>query len=219
MHRLWKAQGQPHSDNVAEMKRITRAIYHHAVKIIKRDNDTIRMQKMAEILVSNKTMDLFSEASKIKSRNNILPTSVDDASTDDDIVNLFADKYSNLYNSVPYDQSEINDIKCTIDAKLQNHLHQNYSINVHDVGKAINHLKYGKSDGEEDLWSDHLIHGAHNLYVMLTHLFNMMLVHGICPKSILWFQYLRIRKRSSVIQIITGLLHLVVFLVKPLIGY
>ncbi len=64
------------------MRRITRARYHHVVKTIKRDSDTIRMQKMAEALVSNKTRDLFSEASKIKGHNNILPTSVDDASTD-----------------------------------------------------------------------------------------------------------------------------------------
>ncbi len=35
------------------------------------------------------------------------------------------------------------------------------------------------------LWSDHLINGTHNLYVMLTLLFNMMLVHVICPKSML----------------------------------
>ncbi len=34
---------------------------------------------MAEALVSNTTRDLFSEASQIKGRNNILPTSVDDA--------------------------------------------------------------------------------------------------------------------------------------------
>ncbi len=125
------------------MRRITRARYHHAVKTLKRDSDTIRMQKLAEALVSNKTRDLFSEASKIKGRNNILPTNVDDASTDDDIVNLFADKYSNLYKSVPYAQSEINDIKCIIDAKLQNDVHQNYSVNVHDVVKVIHHLKYG----------------------------------------------------------------------------
>ncbi len=91
-HRLWKAQGQTHTGNVAEMRRITRARYHHAVKTIKRDSDTIRMQKMDEALVSNKTRDLFSEAYKIKGCNNILPTSVDDASSDDDTVILFADK-------------------------------------------------------------------------------------------------------------------------------
>ncbi len=43
---------------------------------------------MAEALVSNKTRDLFSEASKFKGHNNILPTSVDEASTDDDIVHV-----------------------------------------------------------------------------------------------------------------------------------
>ncbi len=37
---------------------------------------------MAEALVSNKTRDLFSEASKIKGHNNILPTSVYNPPTD-----------------------------------------------------------------------------------------------------------------------------------------
>ncbi len=56
---------------------------------------------------------------------------------------------------------------------------------MYDVVKVINYLKYCTSDGEEGLWSDHLIHCTHNSYVMLTLLFNMMLVHGICPKSML----------------------------------
>ncbi len=54
---------------------------------------------------------------------------------------------------MPFDQRKINDIKCIIDVKLQNDVHQNYTVNVHDV--AINHLRYGMSDGEEGLWSDH----------------------------------------------------------------
>ncbi len=90
---------------------------------------------------------------------------------------------------------------------------------MHDVVKAINHLKYGTSDGEEGLWSGHLIHDTHNLYVMLTLLFNVMLVHGICPTSILLGTMVRIcknQKSRSVIQIITRTLHLVVFSVKPL---
>ncbi len=169
--------------------------YHHAVKTIKLDSDA--MQKMTEALVSNKTRDLCSEASKFKGCNNILLTSFDDASTGDDSVNLFADKYSNFYNGVLYDQSEINDIKCMIDAKLQNDVHPNYSVNVHDVVKAIHHLKYRKSDGEEGLWSDHLIHD-YNLYVMLTLLSNMKLVHDICPKSMLLGTMVPIHKNNKV---------------------
>ncbi len=50
---------------------------------------------------------------------------------------------------------------------------------------SINHLQYGKSDMDEGLWYNHLILDTHNLYVMLTLLSNSMLVHGICPKSML----------------------------------
>ena len=34
-HRCWKVHGKPHQGDIAEMRRITRAGYHHAVKTIK----------------------------------------------------------------------------------------------------------------------------------------------------------------------------------------
>ncbi len=41
------------------------------------------------------------------------------------------------------------------------------------------------------------LHGTHNLYVMLTLLFNMMLVQGICPKSILLGTMVQIPKNKK----------------------
>ena len=43
----------------------------------------------------------------------------------------------------------------------------------------------GKSDGEEGLSSDHIINGPRLLYVLLTMVFNSMLIHGVSPKSML----------------------------------
>ncbi len=54
------------------MRRIPRARYIDAVKAIKHDSDTTRMPNIAKALVSNKTSELFSEASKIKGCNIIL---------------------------------------------------------------------------------------------------------------------------------------------------
>ena len=45
--------------------------------------------------------------------------------------------------------------------------------------------KLGKSDGEEGLNSNHIIHGPKILFVLLTLIFNSMLVHGFSHDSML----------------------------------
>ncbi len=35
--------------------------------------------------------------------------------------------------------------------------------------------------GKEALMSDNIIHGTHSLYVLLTIVFNAILIHGVCP--------------------------------------
>ncbi len=46
-------------------------------------------------------------------------------------------------------------------------------------------FKLGKSDGEEGLSSDHIINGPKLLTVLLTSVFNCMVVHGVSPYSML----------------------------------
>ncbi len=48
-----------------------------------------------------------------------------------------------------------------------------YTISVHDV------MKKGKPCGHEGLCSDNIINAPHSLFVMLTLIYNTMLVHGL----------------------------------------
>ncbi len=60
-----------------------------------------------------------------------------------------------------------------------------YTINVQDVIKCTKHLKAGKSEGDEGLMSDHVINAPHRLSVLITVVFNAMVIHGISPESML----------------------------------
>ncbi len=60
-----------------------------------------------------------------------------------------------------------------------------YNLSVNDVKKTIDILKLNKSDGEKRLNSDHIINGHHLLIVLLTNAFNCMLIHGVCPDSMI----------------------------------
>ena len=73
-----------------------------------------------------------------------------------DIVNIFSDKYMELYNSVSYDTSEIKSIESFVLSRIFNSSCSDYIITVTDVMNAIAHLKSGKSNGSEGLFSDHL---------------------------------------------------------------
>ena len=60
-----------------------------------------------------------------------------------------------------------------------------YNITVTDVINTIAHLKSGKSDGSEGLFSDHFIHGTHSFYVILSMLLTSMFSHRFSPNSMI----------------------------------
>ena len=82
-----------------------------------------------------------------------------------------------------YDVDEIN----SIGAETNKHIKEYgvYDISVEDVVEGVQRLKLGKSDGEEGLNSDHIIHGPRILYVLLTLVFNSIVVYGYSPDSVL----------------------------------
>ena len=182
-HHKWKAEGKPPEGDTAEMRRMTRAIYHGKVKDIKRDRQKIEKQNMAEAVVERNDRKLWNEVRKIRcSKSGSRPLSVDNVSGEQEICDIFVNKYSNLYNSVPYDLDEMKSIKDRIDDRIRKYK-EHYTINVDDVKKAIHNLKCGKSDGEEGLSSDHFIHAPALLNVFLSLVFNAMLYHGVSPDS------------------------------------
>ena len=110
-HHYWKNSGRPHDGDIAEMHRITRSRYHWAVRQVLKESNVIRMERMADAIVDNRTRDLWKEVKKIKGRNNASPANVDGATNVDDILNTFSVKYRNLYNSVPYDNNRMSKIQ------------------------------------------------------------------------------------------------------------
>ena len=76
------------------------------------------------------------------------------------IADIFSVKYNTLYNSVPFHNDDILCIRSTIDHRWQNTGCSGYGVMVADV-----HLKSGKVNGSEGLYSDNSIKGTKRLYV------------------------------------------------------
>ena len=97
-----------------------------------------------------------------------MSNSIDGCNDNDDIMNVFREKYMSLYNSVPYDECEMSKIKSIIETCIDT-CNINYNISINDVIDL--NLKSGKSDGNEGLNSDHFIHGTKKLHAILALLF------------------------------------------------
>ena len=104
-HNHWKSCGKPHGGLEAELRTITRARYHRAVRLVVREQDEIRMERMATAILQSNHRDLWNEVKKIKGRGNIVAASIDGLSDENDVADLFSKKYSELYNSVPFDHT------------------------------------------------------------------------------------------------------------------
>ena len=93
-----------------------------------------------------------------------------------EISKLFHDKYRLLYSSVPTDTKELDD--------LHNDLNNGITPNDHVmitpaiIRQCVSRLKSGKGDGDIGFRSDHIINGSQRLFIILSLLFNSMLVHG-----------------------------------------
>ncbi len=134
--------------------------------MVKRDSVKISMNKMTEAMADGNTHDFFTESRKLKGQNINLSKTIDNASNNADIANLFGKIYDELYNSESYNKSDMENLSECIKASIN--VNDKYTISVHDVTSAVLHLKKGKTDGHEGLCSDNIINDPHSLFVILT---------------------------------------------------
>ena len=191
-HNMWVENGKPHHGVIAELRRRTRAKYHLAYKMAIKKDAEIRCNKMAQALSAKDNSSFWKQVKSFRQNKSSFPVKVDYAEGEEEISDLFADKFYNLYNSVSYDSVEMNQLKCDIDNMIIEQCctagqctHGNHGITAADVQSAVHKLKHGKKDGNSNVVSDNIIYAGHRLHVHLAILFTAMLRHGITPEGML----------------------------------
>jgi hypothetical protein len=73
---------------------------------------------MAEALAASKTRDFWKEIRKTQKTIKTIPSTVDDASTKQDIAYLFHGKFKDLYNSRKLNEDDINGISLELEKRI-----------------------------------------------------------------------------------------------------
>ena len=76
-------------------------------------------------------------------------------------------------------------VETEIMSRIERQSNDCYCTTVQDVINFVAHLKVGKSDGSDILFSDHFINGTKHLHVFLSLLFTLFLVYGFSPDSMI----------------------------------
>ena len=88
---------------------------------------------------------------------------------------------------------EIHDV---INSRLPTSTHTTVTPDI--IKQCIHKLKPGKDDGDLGFKSDHIINGSHRLHILLSLLYNLMLVHGYTPTDLLKSSVISIPKDAKV---------------------
>ncbi len=182
---LHKECGSPREGIIADVFRKVKREYHYAVRFVKRHKERLKKQKMAECLISNSGREFWREAKKMNdSKKNSTPQ-IDGIVGSKCIAEHFAEKYRNLYNSVPPDGDKMNEIKDKIQRDIfANGFNVQY-ISAAEVKHSAQQLKSKKSDGDRGLNSNHMKYAHDDLYKHVSYLFTSMIMHGYSPDDVL----------------------------------
>jgi len=98
--------------------RRARASYHYAIRFVKRNENNIVNERLAEALVNNCGRDFWHEMKHIQGTNKCCSSYNDGIHGSKDIAELFADRYQDLFYSVSYDNNEMSQIYSEISCSL-----------------------------------------------------------------------------------------------------
>jgi len=198
-HKMWLDCGRPRAGAVADSMRRTRVAYHYAIRKVKREEENIICEKVADAMLRNNTRDFWSEIKRIRSSKSVNSRTVDNESEPINIAKLFADNYRELYTCVPYDVGEMKRISDDIDCLLlSDQMSHECIFTYNDIKSAVSHLKPHKSDGNSGLSSNHIINASDLFFTHLALLFTAVVIHGRVPDSFLLSTIIPIPKGNNV---------------------
>ena len=138
--------------------------YHWAIKQVKKNKDSIILNKTAQQLAHKSFNDFYKTIKKLKGNNKMSATVIDNNCTEDAIADNFRSIYNSLYNSIQDDG--MNTTKQKIDGLINIKCNRKLcSQNCHKVScdtirNAIKCLNNGKNDETYDIFGYNFINAS-----------------------------------------------------------
>ena len=135
---------------------------------------------MADSFYNN--TNLWDKVSYLNEVSKSLPDVVDKDNGCKQVSHVFLEKYKTIYKNVPTSDNDMANISDEVSNRISN-IDCNINVTPDIINDCIVKLKRGKSDGDIGFNSNHLAHGGRHIRVLLSLLFNAIIVHGHYPNE------------------------------------
>jgi exonuclease III len=182
----WVQCGRPRGGVVFECMNNTRRLFKSTLRACKVRSEQIRANRLAESLLTDHSgVDFWHEVKKSVKHNCYTSIqTVNNVSGDDNIVRMWKDVYSKLYNTLDVTNAcaEYIEMLNTVNTDTQSNCQP---FVVTEICEAISKLKKGKACGVDGVYGEALIHGSFSLRERLCDFFNTCLMHSYLPDKLM----------------------------------
>ena len=136
---------------------------------------------MARKFINKDSKEFWKEIKKVSGNKDFVAETVGGATGSEDIAGMWKNHYDKLLNSCN-DHTD----KAAVLKRVENVLLKDeYLFTVEDVKECVKHLKKGKSAACDQLQAEHLQYASTRVSVLLSFLFNAIVVHDFIPLSLM----------------------------------
>lgn len=177
---IWRDNGKPRFGPMFESMSKTRSYFKYIFRKCKNHSTCASADTLANKLLGKCDKDFWKEVSKINSDRSTVADVVNNTSGTQEIADMWGNHFSTILNS-----STDNSKKIHVLQALESNHDEFERFTVCDVIKAMKSLKNGKSSGMDSVSSEHLKYADDKLCVLLSILFNAMIIHNYIPDAML----------------------------------
>jgi len=180
-NQLWFECGCPQADVLFQLRKHGKTRYKYAVRRVMRNQDKLRRAKLADALSHGKSRCFWQEVRKCSGGKQVTPHSVDGVCGNENLVELWAGKFKNLFTSSnPNSSHMLTQALANLEVPVEDLASLSFSAAT--VSAALNKLKHGKAEGGS-MTSDHLIFAPQYFAEVLAPVFTCLVRHGYMPPA------------------------------------
>ena len=177
---IWLENGKPRAGPIFHAKNSTKARFKGALRYIKRNEEALRNESLAQALSNSKDQrEFWKEFKKINNQNMSLPETIEGVQGAQNIADFWRTHYFNLFNL---------NLTSEPTSVTANHIpagSNSITISHDEVASSIKNLDSNKSSGLDGIQSEHLKFCNSRINYLLALCLTGCLVHGCLPIELL----------------------------------
>ena len=175
---LWLSHGKPRQGPIYDLHLKSKMNVKYAIRYVKKHEAQLRKDSLAKKLSNCNSKEFWKEIQSMNNSNTPLPDVIDSVSGATNILNVWKDHYSNLFNTLK---------KCKYDSDkyILQSSYQDIKVTNDEISFAISKLELNKACGLDQIYAEHLKYASDHLLTLLSMCITSMFTHGYLPDTLM----------------------------------